>query len=234
MSNTHSIKEAVNPPPALYRRLVSGLVQLARRHPRALALAGFISGAASFLLVERKPVLAQVVALMMLASWLGLMFENTLRRNALRLLRVRVPRPALHFLTQMVHQESLFFVLPFFFFTLTWNSGQLVFMGLISAAALVSVIDPIYYNHLARRRWIFLAFHSLTLFAVLLTALPIILHLSTALSYPWAMGSDVVLAIPSVIKALLAGSRAGRRGRHAGCCRLVWPIVGAARHTMVN
>lgn len=34
----------------------------------------------------------------------------------------------------MIHQETLFFVLPFFFITTTWNSGQLVFTGLLGAA----------------------------------------------------------------------------------------------------
>ncbi len=199
MNHTESSPE---PEHSWFRRFGQTLAGMIKRHPRALALIGFVSGVASFLLVERQPAAAKVVAFMMLASWVWLMLENTLRRNALRLLNLRVPRPALHFVTQMVHQESLFFVLPFFFFTLTWNSGQIVFMALLSGAALVSVIDPIYYNHLARRRWVFLGFHSLALFAVLLTALPIILHLSTAQSYPWALGSAVVLAIPSIIKAL--------------------------------
>ncbi|UZJ44872.1 DUF2914 domain-containing protein [Marinimicrobium sp. C6131] len=188
--------------PTWSRRALDRLIALLKRYPKLLALAGFLSGLASFVLVERKPALAQVVAVLMLASWLWLMFENTLRRNALRLLKLKVPRPALHFITQMVHQESLFFVLPFFFFTVTWNSGQTLFMGLLCAAALVSVLDPLYYNHLAQRRWLFLGFHALALFAVMLTALPIILHLSTAQSYPLALGIAVLLAIPSVISAL--------------------------------
>jgi len=188
--------------PAWSRRALNRLITTLKRYPKVLALAGFMSGLGSFVLVERKPALAQVVAVLMLASWLWLMFENTLRRNALRLLKLKVPRPALHFITQMVHQESLFFVLPFFFFTVTWNSGQTLFMGLLCAAALVSVIDPLYYNHLAKRRWLFLGFHALALFAVMLTALPIILHLSTAQSYPLALGIAMLLAIPSVISAL--------------------------------
>lgn len=202
MNTPSDIDHEPERPRPLYRRMIDGFILWLKQHPRALAWAGFVSGVGSFFLVERKPALAQVVALMMLASWVWLMGENTLRRNALRLLKVRVPRPALHFITQMVHQESLFFVLPFFFFTLTWNSGQVVFMALLCLAALVSVIDPIYYNHLARRRWLYLGFHSLALFVVLLTALPIILHLSTAQSYPLALGTAVVLAIPSIIKAL--------------------------------
>lgn len=184
------------------KRLLLWCIDWIKRHPKVLALAGFVSGVASFVLVERKPALAQLIALMMLVSWLWLIFENSLRRHALRLLKLRVPRPALHFVTQMVHQESLFFVLPFFFFTVTWNSGQVLFMLLLSSAALVSVIDPLYYNHLAKRRWLFLGFHALALFAVTLTVLPIILHLTTAQSYPLALGIAVLLAIPSIISAL--------------------------------
>jgi len=98
----------------------------------------------------------------------------------------------------MIHQESLFFVLPFFFITTTWNSGQLFFTGLLSVAALISILDPLYYKWLAPRRWAFLALHTLTLFAALLTALPVIMHLTTAQSFKWALGIAVLLSFPSL------------------------------------
>ncbi|MNM71488.1 hypothetical protein D3C81_831540 [compost metagenome] len=98
----------------------------------------------------------------------------------------------------MIHQESLFFVLPFFFVTTTWNSGQLVFTGLLGAAGLISIIDPLYYKWLAPRRWLFLALHTLTLFAALLTALPIILHLTTSQSFKLALVTAMLLSFPSL------------------------------------
>lgn len=102
----------------------------------------------------------------------------------------------------MIHQESLFFVLPFFFITTTWNSGQLVFTGLLGAAALVTITDPLYYKWLAPRRWLYLGMHTLALFAALLTALPIILNLTTAESYKLALGAAVLLSIPSMAVSL--------------------------------
>ncbi len=102
----------------------------------------------------------------------------------------------------MIHQESLFFVLPFFFITTTWNSGQLVFTGLLGAAGLVTITDPLYYRWLAPRRWLFLAMHTLALFAALLTALPIILNLTTSESYKLALGTAVLLSIPSLAVSL--------------------------------
>lgn len=172
--------------------------RLISRYPGSIALFGFCSGVASFLLVERQAGLAKVIAAVMLFSWLWLMLENTLRRGLERRFGWKVPAPLLRYVTQMVHQESLFFIIPFFFITTTWNSGQALFTLLLGMAALVSLVDPLYYKWLAPRRWLYLAFHALTLFAVLLTALPIIFHLSTPQSYLWALGIAVLLALPSL------------------------------------
>ncbi len=172
--------------------------RLIRRYPGTVALFGFCSGLASFVLVERHAGLAKVIAALMLFSWLWLMLEKSLRAGLERRFGWKVPPPLLRYVTQMVHQESLFFIIPFFFITTTWNSGQAAFTVMLGLAALVSLIDPLYYKWLAPRRWVYLAFHALTLFAVLLTALPIIFHLSTPQSYLWALGIAVVLALPSL------------------------------------
>jgi len=52
------------------------------------------------------------------------------------------------------------------------------------------------------KRSLFLALHTLTLFAALLTALPIILHLTTAESYKLALGVAMLLSIPSLAVSL--------------------------------
>ncbi|WP_145138711.1 DUF5924 family protein [Pseudomonas duriflava] len=183
-------------------RLVSLAVTIINRYPRLVALAGFISGVCSFLLVDRQHGFAKVMAVVMLASWLWLMLENVLRKWVTRRFGWSVPPGLLRYATQMIHQESLFFVLPFFFITTTWNSGQVVFTGLLATMALISITDPLYYKALTARRWVFLGYHTLTLFAVLLTALPIILHLTTPESYKLALGVAVLLSFPSIAVAL--------------------------------
>jgi signal transduction histidine kinase len=102
----------------------------------------------------------------------------------------------------MIHQESLFFALPFFFVTTAWNSGQALFTSLLGAAALIAILDPLYYKWLAARRWLYLSFHSLALFAVLLVALPLIVHLTTAESYRLALGITLVVTLPSLGSSL--------------------------------
>lgn len=174
------------------------LIELLKRYPGVIALGGFLSGIGSFILVDRQASLASWIAVVMLVSWVWLMLENTLTRMFARTFKREIPQPLLRYATQMIHQESLFFVLPFFFVTTTWNSGQLVFTGLLAAAGLVSIVDPLYYKWLAPRRWLFMALHTLTLFAALLTALPIILHLTTAESFKLALGAAMLLSFPSL------------------------------------
>jgi hypothetical protein len=185
-----------------WKRRVERLIAFAQRYPGLIALFGFLSGVASFVLVERHEGLAKVIALVMLVSWVWLVLESLLRRLIARWFGVQMPAVLLRYLTQMVHQESLFFILPFYFVTTTWNSGQAIFSGLLAASALVAVIDPLYYRWLAPRRWVYLAFHTLTLFAVLLTALPIIVHLSTPQAYRWALLTAMVLSLPSLFSLL--------------------------------
>ncbi|BBP56480.1 DUF5924 family protein [Pseudomonas sp. St316] len=177
---------------------IQRLLELMKRYPGVIALGGFISGLGSFMLVDRQQGLATWIAIMMLVSWLWLMVENSMTRLFTRIFKREIPQPLLRYATQMIHQESLFFVLPFFFITTTWNSSQLIFTGLLTIAALISITDPLYYKWLAPRRWAFLALHTLTLFAALLTALPVILHLTTDQSFKLALGIAMLLSFPSL------------------------------------
>ncbi|KQW33771.1 MULTISPECIES: DUF5924 family protein [Pseudomonas] len=177
---------------------IQRILELMKRYPGVIALGGFISGVGSFMLVDRQQGLATWIAIMMLVSWLWLMVENSMTRLFARIFKREIPQPLLRYATQMIHQESLFFVLPFFFITTTWNSSQLIFTGLLTIAALISITDPLYYKWLAPRRWAFLALHTLTLFAALLTALPVILHLTTDQSFKLALGTAMLLSFPSL------------------------------------
>lgn len=178
--------------------LVTRILDLMRRYPGIIAAGGFISGIVSFIMVDRQAGLASWIAVVMLLSWLWLMVENSVVGLFHRKFGKEIPQGLLRYGTQLIHQESLFFVLPFFFITTTWNSGQAAFTALLGAAGLISIIDPLYYRWLAPRRWLFLALHTLTLFAALLTALPIILNLTTTQSYKLALGIAVLMSIPSL------------------------------------
>lgn len=185
------------------RRWVIKGIALITHYPGTVALFGFVSGVASFLLVEREQEkFAQMVSALMLVSWVWLALENLLRRSVASWFGFKLPPPLLSFATQLVHQESLFFVIPFFVITTVWNGGQLVFTLLLIIAAFISIVDPIYYRWLAAKRWLYFIFHGVTLFAVLLTALPIIFRLPTPKTYVLALGIAIFLSLPGVVRAL--------------------------------
>ena len=194
----------------LYTRVmpwIEPILNFLQRHPRLLALFSFGSGVASFFLVNRQVRSAGIIAVVLLVSWLWLIFENLAVRSLAKRFGLEIPPVVLRYGTQMIHQESLFFVLPFFFVTTTWNSGQALFTGVLMAAALISIIDPLYFGGLAARRLLFMAFHTLALFAVMLTALPVILHLSTDQTYRYATLATVLLAIPTLFRHVPDGAR---------------------------
>lgn len=180
---------------------------MARRHPGMLALFGFVSGLASFLLIERNEAVAQIIALMMLVSWLWLVLEQALHDGVLARFGLDMPPALMRFATQMVHQESFFFVLPFFFAATHWGTGQVWPTALLAFCALVSLIDPLYYGQLATRRALFVAFHALALFATLLVALPIIVHLTTGQSYFFSLLLALLLSLPGLGALLPPGNQ---------------------------
>lgn len=187
--------------PRLKRRGLRLMVWL-RRHPWLVASFGFVSGVLSFVLVERHEGVARVMAVAMLAGWLLLVLERVLDRAFKRRFGFGLPAPAVRYLTQFTHQESLFFALPFFAASTSWNSGQALFTAVLGLMALVAIIDPLYFGRLAKRRWLFLGYHTLTLFALLLVVLPLVLRVPAMASYQAALAVAVVLSFPTLAGAI--------------------------------
>lgn len=87
--------------------LVRHIIGLINRYPWTMAIFGFASGIASFVLVEREQErFAQIVSALMLLSWVWLALENLLQRGVASWFGFKLPPPLLSFATQMVHQES--------------------------------------------------------------------------------------------------------------------------------
>ncbi|GAB6081483.1 DUF5924 family protein [Desulfuromonas carbonis] len=184
------------------KTLILNLIALFERHAGLMAVLAFASGVASFLLVERRETYAQAIALLMLASWGWLLLENWLRVGLLRRFGIELPPFVMRFATQMVQQESFFFVLPFFVVATTWSTGQAAFTLLLILCALLSLIDPLYYKQLAPRRALFIVFHAFSLFALLLVVLPLLLHLTTGESLVLALVLAFLFSLPSLGRLL--------------------------------
>lgn len=189
------------PRPAPIERLEQRMAPLLRRlyrYRRLVPVVSFAVGVGSFFLVERQAQLAQWLTALLLLGWVWLLGEGLFGRWLGRLLGERLSYGAARFGAQALHQETLFFVLPFFLATTTWASGQALFTGTLILAAAASTVDPLYFGQVATRRWLLFGFHALALFAALLTALPIMFQLTTGQSLALADGVMVLCALPSL------------------------------------
>ncbi|WP_290612314.1 DUF5924 family protein [Arsukibacterium sp. UBA3155] len=178
------------------------LFELFQRHAGLMAVLAFVSGIASYVLIDRKESIAQFIAAFMLVSWVVLVADNWLTTTLERRFGWRLSPLVVRFLTQLVHQESLFFALPFFLAVTNWDHGQAVFTSVLLLCALISIIDPLYYKHLATRYALFVAFHTLALFVVMLVVLPLLLQLTTQQSLIAAIIAALVFSLPSLDRIL--------------------------------
>ncbi|MGB1562298.1 MAG: DUF5924 family protein [Sinimarinibacterium flocculans] len=162
-----------------------------------VAALSFGAGVASFALIERQERVAQALVILLPLSWLLPMIEPWLQRLAERRPRLRASSVVFGYAAQTIHQESLFFTLPFFFATTEWRSPQALFTATMGALALASVLDPIYYGQVVARRAALWAFHAFAAFVTVLTAAPMIWHLTTAQSLQLGLVCLAVVSVPA-------------------------------------
>ncbi|MGO2131504.1 MAG: DUF5924 family protein [Halomonas sp.] len=161
--------------------------------------AAFASGMGSFFLVERQQWLGATLALGMLLAWGLLLGEGLIIQWLKRRGYPSLPVGSTSFIAQLIHQETLFFCLPFLLATTVWSSGQALFTSAMILLALVSIMDPLYYR-LASHRWLYFFFHAQCVFLVVLVALPTLLHLSTRQSMLLALVAMVIFSLPSLMQ----------------------------------
>ncbi|UYG08657.1 DUF2914 domain-containing protein [Halomonas sp. M4R1S46] len=185
--------------------------------------AAFAAGVGSFFLVERQQWLGAMLALAMLLAWVLLLSESLIGRLLSRRGYPTLPRGVTTFIAQMIHQETLFFTLPFLLATTVWTSGQAVFTLLMVGLAILSILDPLYYRLADRHRWLYFAFHAQCVFLVVLVTLPTLLHLTTTQSLLLALAAMVIFSLPSLMHLL----RPMTRGRWLAMLALLPLLAGA-------
>lgn len=162
----------------------------------------FLSGVLSFFLVDRQQTLGAILALGLLFAWLLLLSENLIERFLAGRGYPTLASGVTAFIAQLIHQETLFFTLPFVLATTAWASGQALFTLLMIACALLSILDPLYFRLAERHRWLYFAFHAQCVFLVILVTLPIMFQLTTSESLILAILATVFFSLPSLVQLL--------------------------------
>lgn len=194
------------------------------RYRHLIALASFGAGIASFALVQRQEAFAQALVILLPLGWLLALGEPWLVERLATRQWLRHSGLLLRYAQQALHQESFFFTLPFFVVTTTWTSAQPLFVLLLAALALISIIDPIYIERVAVRPALLGALHAFAAFTTVLTAAPMLWQISTATSFRLALLAAAVLGIP----ALARGLQGAAWRRWALATLLVGALLGIA------
>ena len=162
----------------------------------------FLIGALSFFMVDRQQALGVMLALGLLLAWVLLLSESMIGRLLARRGYPTLPSGVTTFIAQMIHQETLFFTLPFLLATTVWASGQAFFTLAMIGCALLSILDPLYFKLAERHRWLYFAFHAQCVFLVVLVTLPLMLQLTTGESLLLAVLAIMIFGLPSLIHLL--------------------------------
>ncbi len=122
--------------------------------------------------------------------------------------------PALHeevasYLTRVMYQGTLFFLLPFYWYSTVIGSLNLSFSILLAGLAIVSCIDLIFDRWLRTYPWFGLVYFSTVTFAAINLLLPLLFPIGPAVATPLAGLVAVASAIPLAIR----GSQTGRSNK---------------------
>lgn len=203
------------------------LTRIARtldRVPWLIPAISFVSGVIGFVMVKRGADLARVIAVVALAGWLWLLIEPLVRRYLERR-RSGIGKFVSNFLTQSLQQEVLFFSLPFLFGALQRDVGQIAFITLAAAAALLTALDPLYERWIAARAATRLLFHAYCSLIAAVVVVPMVVHLSLEQALPLSLGAVglwLLLTAPMSLRSL-------RSTRH----KLIWVACSVLAPTIV-
>jgi hypothetical protein len=110
--------------------------------------------------------------------------------------RLRVARGFVSYLTRVMYQETLFFLLPFYFYSTTfpsWNSPYVVVLAVLAA---LSCFDVFFGRLLLTNRWFALTFFAFVTYSALQFFLPLVLHVPIHNGAYLAAGVSFFAALP--------------------------------------
>ena len=120
----------------------------------------------------------------------------------------KLHREVVSYLTRMMYQETLFFTLPFYWYSTVLRSSNIVFSILLAGLAVLSCIDLPFDRWLRTRPLFGLVYFATVAFAAINLLLPILLPLDPAIGTPLA----AVVAVAGAIALAVRGSLTGRSG----------------------
>ncbi len=89
---------------------------------------------------------------------------------------VRFAQSVVSYLTRVMYQETLFFLIPFYFYSATFRSWNFLYVLALAAFAVLSCFDMLFDRLLREHRWFAIGFFAFVSFSALQFFLPLLLR----------------------------------------------------------
>lgn len=183
------------------RGLRATLRDLYERHRRTFwtlhSLWALATGALVVVLAHESYGYAAWVLAFLALTWLSTLFFSRAAKQT-----EHGRRPLRHefvsYLTRVMYQETLFFLLPFYTYSTTLRSANVAFLVLLLLLAVLACLDLVFDDLLCNHRWFGLFFFAVVSFAALNFLLPLVFGLPLELATALAAVLGLLAAIPMV------------------------------------
>jgi len=109
-----------------------------------------------------------------------------------------IARTVVSYLTRVMYQETLFFLLPFYFYSTTFWSWNVLYLALLATLAVLSCYDLLFDRLLREHRWFAVSFFAFVSFSALELFLPLALRWHIEYGLPLAGAISFLAAVALV------------------------------------
>lgn len=124
--------------------------------------------------------------------------------------RLRLAHGFVSYLTRVMYQETLFFLLPFYFYSTTFPSWNCAYVLVLAGLALMSCFDMLFDHLLRTNRWFALGFFAVVTYSALQFFLPLVLHVQIHNGAYLAAGVSFFASLPLAYSSAELKQRARR------------------------
>lgn len=133
-----------------------------------------ISGIAVLVLAHNRYGFLRWIVLFIALTWASTLIVSRWTGDASR--GARFARGVVSYLTRVMYQETLFFLIPFYFYSATPASWNILYVLLLAIFAVVSCFDEMFDRLLREHRWFAIGFFAFVSFSALQFFLPLVLR----------------------------------------------------------
>lgn len=149
------------------------------------------------------------VVLFLVLTWVSTLFFGRKAAGTSRSGPPGIGEEATSYLTRTMYQETLFFLLPFYWYSTVLQSLNLTFSLLLAGLAILSCLDLVFDRWMRRSRVFGLVFFATVAFAALNLLVPIVLPVDPRFGTPIA----ALVAVGSALPLTMRGASIGGAGR---------------------